>query len=52
MHYKLLKLISTIFVITVLCNASVSGLSQAVPDDITTAEYVEDKHIKCLQTLA
>jgi hypothetical protein len=52
MHFKLLKSISTIFVITILCNVSISGLSQAVPDDIATAENMEDNHIICLQTLA
>ncbi len=52
MHYKLLKSISTIFVITVLYNVSISGLCHAGPDDIDAAENIEDKHIICLQTLA
>ncbi len=52
MHCKLPKSISTIFVIIILCNVSVSGLSHAGPDDIGTAENMEDKHIICLQTLA
>jgi len=52
MHYKLPKLISTIFVIIILFNISISGLSQAAPDDIATTETMEDEHMICLQTLA
>jgi methyl-accepting chemotaxis protein len=52
MHYKLPKTISTIFVIIILCNVSVPGLSHAAQKDIGTVENTEDEHIKCLQQLA
>jgi methyl-accepting chemotaxis protein len=52
MHYKLPKSISTIFVIIILCNVSVSDLSHAGQDDIDTVKNTEDKHMKCLQQLA
>lgn len=52
MHYKLPKSISTIFVIIILCNVSVSGLSHAAQDDIGTIENMDGKHITCLQTMA
>ena len=52
MHYKLPKSISTIFVIIILCNVSMSGSSHAGQDDIDTVKNMEDKHITCLQTLA
>ncbi|MHC4269873.1 MAG: hypothetical protein ACYSTS_15600, partial [Planctomycetota bacterium] len=52
MHYKLPKSISTIFIIIILCNVPVSGLSHAGLDDIGTVKNMEDKHITCLQTLA
>jgi methyl-accepting chemotaxis protein len=52
MHYKLPKTISTIFVIIILCNVSVPGLSHAAQKDIGTVENMEDEHIKCLQQLA
>ncbi len=52
MHYKLPKSISTIFIIIILCNVSVSRLSHAGQDDIGTVKNMEDKHMKCLQVVA
>jgi methyl-accepting chemotaxis protein len=52
MHYKLPKSISTIFVIIILCNVSVPGLSHAGQDNIDTNINMEDEHTVCLQTLA
>ena len=52
MHYKLPKTISSIFVIIILCNVSVSGISHAGEDDIATVENIEDKHLECLENLA
>ena len=52
MHYKLPKSISTIFVIIILCNVSVSDLSHAGQDDNGINKNMEDNHMTCLQTLA
>ncbi len=52
MHYKLPKSISTIFIIIILCNVSVSRLSHAGQDDIGTVKNMEDKQITCLQVVA
>ncbi len=52
MCYTLLKSISSIFIITILCNIPVSGLSHAGQDDIETNINMEDEHIACLQILA
>ncbi len=52
MHSKLPKSTSTLLVIIVLCNVSISGLSHAGLDDIGTVKNMEDIHITCLQTLA
>jgi methyl-accepting chemotaxis protein len=46
------KSISTIFIIIILCNVSVSRLSHAGQDDIGTVKNIDDKHMKCLQVVA
>ncbi|GAX59304.1 hypothetical protein SCALIN_C01_0235 [Candidatus Scalindua japonica] len=52
MHNKLSKLISTIFIIIILCYVSVSRLSHAGPEDFGTVNNMEDKRMKCLQVVA
>ncbi|KHE93011.1 MAG: DUF3365 domain-containing protein [Candidatus Scalindua rubra] len=52
MYFTLLKPIYSIFIIIVLCYASISGLSDASQDDIGTIESMDARHIKCMQAVS